>query len=151
MQGISKRIFLQGKVMELMALQLASILVDQGVQERPKLKAGTIAKIHYAKDILLMHLENPPSMLELAQRVGVSDRTLRRGFQELFGTTVIGYLTDNRLERAEQLLRAGNTTVAQVAEQLDYAHLGHFAAAFKRKFGITPGECLIGKKSVLGS
>lgn len=81
MQGISKRIFLQAKVMELMALQLAPILNAQGVQERAKLKAGTIAQIHYAKDILLMHLENPPSMLELAQRVGVSDRTLRRGFQ----------------------------------------------------------------------
>ena len=148
MQGISKRIFLQGKVMELIALQLAPILSVQGVQERAKLKAGTIAQIQYAKDILLMHLDNPPSMLELAQRVGVSDRTLRRGFQELFGTTVFRYLSDKRMEWAEQLLRQENLTVAEVAHRIGYSHQGRFAEAFKRRFMITPGECLSGKKSV---
>ena len=146
MQGISKRILLQGKVQELIALQLAPILMDLGVQERSQLKAGTIAQIHYAKDLLLMHLENPPSMLELAQRVGVSDRTLRRGFQKLFGTTVSDYLTTKRLERAEQLLRDTQLSVAEITNLVGYASSSHFAAAFKHKFGITPTECVLGKK-----
>ncbi|BAZ20935.1 transcriptional regulator [Kalymmatonema gypsitolerans NIES-4073] len=30
-----------------------------------------------------------------------------------------------------------------------YAHQGHFAAAFKRKFGITPSESLLGKRNIL--
>lgn len=54
------------------------------------------------------------------------------------------------MERAEQLLRSGNLTVAEVANLLGYAQQGHFGAAFKRRFGITPSQCFFGKKIVSG-
>ncbi|MEH1845442.1 MAG: AraC family transcriptional regulator [Nostoc sp.] len=158
-QGIVKQMFLQVRVLELIRLQLTPLLVDQcGVQKLPRLKAETIARIHHAREILDSRVENPPSLLELSQLVGVSDacgglrlRTLRRGFVQLFGTTVFGYITNQRMEWAESLLRQGNFSVAEVANLVGYANLGHFAAAFKRRFGITPGKCLLGEKSVLGS
>jgi len=150
-QGITRRMYLLSKVLELMTLQLAPILASQkGMRSSPRLKAQTVARIHYAREILLSRMENPPSLLELAQMVGVSDRTLRRGFQELFGTTVLNYLTNERMKLAEQFLREGNWSVAEVANFVGYSHLGQFAAAFKRKFGIKPSECLLGKKSVMG-
>ncbi|WP_263975317.1 helix-turn-helix domain-containing protein [Leptolyngbya sp. 7M] len=40
----------------------------------------------------------------------------------------------------------GHYTVAEVAAMVGYSNLGHFAAAFKRKFGITPRDDLWGKK-----
>ncbi|AFY49071.1 DNA-binding domain-containing protein, AraC-type [Nostoc sp. PCC 7524] len=148
-QGITKQMYLQGKVIELMALQLAPILNNQGeLPPSPQLKPTTVNRVHHAREILHFRLENPPSLAELAQMVGISDRTLRYGFKALFGTTVFNYLTQKRLERAEQLLRNGGLTVAEVANLLGYSHLGHFAAAFKRQFGITPSECLLGKKSI---
>jgi AraC-like DNA-binding protein len=148
-QGIAKRIFLQGKVVELMALQLAPILAQQERrQPSPRLRAETIDCIYRAKEILLSRLENPPSLLDLAQIVGVSDRTLRRGFQELFSTTVFGYLTSQRMEKAQCLLRNSQLTVTEVAVMVGYSNSSHFAAAFKRQFGITPKECATGKLSV---
>ncbi|MBD6619067.1 helix-turn-helix transcriptional regulator [Komarekiella sp. 'clone 1'] len=151
-QGMTKRMYLQAKVLELVALQLAPILSAQNkLQPSPRLKPDTIARIHYAKEILLSRLENPPSLLELSQIVGVSDRTLRRGFKEMFGTTVFGYLSNIRMEQAEQLLREGKLSVAEVANLSGYSQQGHFAAAFKRKFGITPRECLSGKINILAS
>ncbi len=60
-------------------------------------------------------------------QVGVSDRTLQRGFRALFKTTVVGYLTQRRLEQAERLLRQGDRAVAEVATRFGYGHLGHFA------------------------
>ena len=147
--GVTKRMYLQVKVLELMTLQLAPILaVQEGLQPSPRLNSKTIAKIYYAREILLSNLENPPLSLELAQRVGISDRTLQRGFRKVFGTTVFRYLTDKRMEQAEQLFRQGSTTIAEVGNQVGYANLGHFAIAFKRRFGITPSQCLLGKKSV---
>ncbi|BDA71234.1 transcriptional regulator [Calothrix sp. PCC 7716] len=148
-QGIAKRIYLQGKVVELMALQLALILAEQERrQPSPRLRAETIDCIYRAREILLSHLENPPSLLDLALQVGVSDRTLRRGFQELFNTTVFGYLTSQRMEKAQCLLRNSKLTVTEVAMMVGYSNTSHFAAAFKRQFGITPKECLAGKLSV---
>lgn len=150
-QGIAKRMYLQAKILELITLQLAPFLAKEaGLRSSPRLKAATIARIHRAREILLLQLENPPSLLELAQLVGLSQSTLKRGFQTLFGTSVFGYLTDQRMIWAEQLLRQNNSTVAEVANLVGYSHLGHFASAFKRRFGITPSQCLTGKKVVSG-
>jgi AraC-like DNA-binding protein len=146
-KGITRRMYLQGKIQELMALQLAPILTEQdGMQPYPRLKAQTIARIHRAEKILLSRLENPPSLIELAQLVGVSHRTLKRGFRELFNTTVFGYLNERRMERAAQFLQEGKQSVAEVGNLVGYSHQGHFAAKFKDKFGITPSQCLSGKK-----
>ncbi len=149
-QGITKRIYLQAKVLELIALQISPILENGGFPQGVSLKSDTIARIHHARQIILSRLENPLSLMELAALVGVSDRTPRRGFRKLFGTTVFGYLTEKRMEKAEQFLRGSNMTVAEVANLVGYTHLGHFAAAFKKKYGITPRQCLLGKKSVSG-
>ncbi|MEH2084677.1 MAG: AraC family transcriptional regulator [Nostoc sp.] len=147
--GMTKRLYLQAKVLELMSLQLAPFLADQGgLQPQPRFRAGTVERIYQAKEILLSRLANPPSLLELAQQVGVSDRTLQRGFQRLFNTTVFGYLTDKRMERAERWLREGNHTVLQVAIMTGYCNPTHFSVAFKRKFGISPSQCLLPEKSV---
>ncbi|NJM87449.1 MAG: helix-turn-helix transcriptional regulator [Hydrococcus sp. RU_2_2] len=131
---------------ELMALQLAPILADRArIQASPRLRTETIDRIYCAQEILLSRLENPPSLLDLAKLVGVSDRTLRRGFQELFNTTVFAYLTSQRMEKAKCLLRERHLTVAEVAVMVGYSNQSHFTAAFKRQFGITPRDCLAGK------
>jgi AraC-like DNA-binding protein len=144
--GITKQLYLQGKVFELIALQLDGILNTKPTTPSGSLKSDTIARIHHAAEILRSRLEHPPSQTELAQLVGVSDRTLRRGFQALFHTTVLGYVTEQRLLQAEQLLRQG-LTVAEVVHRSGYSNQGHFAAAFKRRFGITPKQCAMGKKA----
>lgn len=59
-QGLTRRIYLQGKVFELLALLLEPLLEDQKVQRHlRKLKPEDIDRIHHAKDILLTRLEHP--------------------------------------------------------------------------------------------
>jgi len=151
-RGTAKRMYLQGKVFELVAMHLDLIASEQQpIHELPGFKPDTIARIHHAKEILTTQLDYPPSLCELAQQVGVSVRTLQRGFSALFNTTVMGYLTQQRLENAQRLLRQGDRKVVEVASLVGYGHLGNFAAAFKRQYGITPSQCLAGKKAVFGS
>lgn len=150
-RGAAKRLYLQAKVFELLALYLDLVSDNQElIRNPPKLKPETIARIHHAKEILTAQIEHPPSLSALAQMVGVSDRTLQRGFQTLFQTTVVGYLTQLRLDKAEKLLRQGDRKVAEVANLVGYGHLGHFSTAFKRRFGITPSQCLAGDTTVFG-
>jgi AraC-like DNA-binding protein len=148
-QRSMRRLYLQAKVLELLTLQLQSLLEDQRLRAPiAKRKLEIIARIYHAKEVLDSQLESPPALLELARFVGVSDRTLQRGFREVFGTTVVGYLIQQRMKQAERLLREKNYTVAEVANRVGYSHLGHFAAGFKRQFGITPSECLAGQRAV---
>lgn len=141
-RGAIRKIYLQGKVLELLALQLEVISTPVN---QTKFKPQTIDCIYHARDILDRTYKNPPSIVELAKQVGISDRTLQRGFRQLFDITVIGYITYLRIQQAEQLLRSGNVSVAEVANLVGYSHLGHFAAAFKRQIGISPSDCLSGK------
>lgn len=148
-RGELKRLYLQAKVLELLVIYL-DLIADSSEQPRVSgLKSETIARLHYAREILETRLENPPSVLELAKQVGLSDRTLLRGFKQLFGTTVIGFSMQQRLKRAEHLLRQGDRTVSEVARLMGYGNLWYFASVFKRQFGITPSQCLAGEKSVL--
>ena len=140
--GTAKQAYLQGKVFELIALQLDGMV--HGAAELPSatLKPDTIARIHYAAEILRSHLEHPPNQTALSQQVGVSDRTLQKGFKAVFGMTPFAYLTRQRMQQADQLLRQPGQTVTQVANIVGYTNPAQFAAAFKRQFGKTPRECL---------
>ncbi|MEM9092601.1 MAG: AraC family transcriptional regulator [Cyanobacteria bacterium P01_F01_bin.53] len=142
--GTAKRAYLQGKVFELIALQLDSISSSDAAPTATFPKADTVARLHYAAEILRSRLENPPSQIELAQLVGIGHSTLSKGFREVFGITPFAYLTRYRMEQAESSLRQPDCTVAEVANRVGYGNPAHFAAAFKRHFGITPSECMRG-------
>jgi AraC-like DNA-binding protein len=143
--GATKRLYLQGKVFELMALQLDAIFENKNPSASPK--PDTIARIHHAAEILQSQLEHPPSQAELAQQVGVAYCTLYKGFRVVYGMTPFAYLTQQRMKQAKQLLRGSNCTVAEVANRLGYTNPARFAAAFKRQFGTTPSDCIRGRKT----
>ncbi|MEL7408698.1 MAG: AraC family transcriptional regulator, partial [Cyanobacteria bacterium J06558_2] len=145
-QGAIARMYLEAKVTELLILQLSQLTESGLDRAKTTLQSKSIDRVHHAREILAARLENPPSILELTRQVRLCDRTLRRGFRELFGTTIIGYLTSLRMEQAERLLREGKLSICEVANSVGYSHLGHFSAAFKRQFGITPSQCLAGEK-----
>jgi AraC-like DNA-binding protein len=142
-QGTVRQMYLYSKAWELLAMQLDLLTAEQ---ERTvittTLKPQTIARLQYAREILSSQLEHPPLLTDLARQVGVSDRTLLRGFRQLFGMAPMQYLIQQRMEQARYLLLEGNCTVAEAARQVGYGNLGHFAAAFRRQFGVNPGECL---------
>jgi AraC family transcriptional regulator, transcriptional activator of the genes for pyochelin and ferripyochelin receptors len=148
-EGMIQRIYLEGKVLELLALQFAQ-LIDNDLAKKPliNLKSADIEKIYQARDILTHNYEHPPSLLDLAQQIGINDNKLKYGFKEIFGTTVFGYLRDYRLEIARKLLQEQKHNVRTVVNTIGYANQSHFAAAFKRKFGMTPQDCRLGRKAV---
>lgn len=137
--GLTKRLYLEGKVLELLALSLQHITEESPTSRQKKLlKASDVERIHHAGEILLSHLEAPPSLMELARLVGLNDYKLKIGFRQVFGTTVFGYLYQYRMQRARALLVAGERSVSAVAELVGYTNLSAFSTAFKRKFGISP-------------
>lgn len=139
-QGTVQRMYLEGKALELAALQLAQLTeADSGKQEViPGLKSTDVERIYYAKEILTQNWLNPPSLVALARQVGLNDYKLKQGFRYCFGTTVFGYLHSHRLELAKQLLAEGDLNIIEVAYSIGYASPTSFSTAFKRKFGINP-------------
>ncbi|NHC35507.1 helix-turn-helix transcriptional regulator [Scytonema millei] len=145
-QGLTKQIYLQGKVLELLALGMEPLRRERAAVRERLLKRSTVERIYQARDILRQNCANPPSVLDLARQVGLEHMKLKRGFRQVFGTTPFAYLHTYRLEQARLLLQEGKLSVAAVANEVGYSHLGHFAKAFQDKFGITPTECRLGER-----
>jgi AraC-like DNA-binding protein len=142
-RGRLKRLFLEGKTLELMSHHMASVYdTDIFIQTRPTLRPGDIEPIRKARGILARNLETPPSLKELARRVGINKNKLNKGFRQIFGTSVFEYLRTCRLERARELLESKKMNVTQVAFEVGYAQHSNFTRAFKRHFGFNPEDYL---------
>ncbi|YAF96100.1 MAG: helix-turn-helix domain-containing protein [Nodularia sp. CChRGM 3473] len=138
-QGTIKRLYLESKVIELIAFTFHQILLNLDRSYKlPKLQRHEIDRIHQARDILLSNIENPPLLIELAQKVNLNNRKLKEGFRQVFGTSVFAYLHQYRMEKARDLLESGLLNVTEVAGSVGYTSLSAFNAAFKRQFGVSP-------------
>ncbi|WP_295470843.1 helix-turn-helix domain-containing protein [uncultured Pseudomonas sp.] len=91
----------------------------------------------------LAQRDEPVSVLEICECLNVSRRTLQRSFQTLTGLRPVEYLRAVRLNAARRRLRGTDPrqlTVARVASDLGFTHLGHFAGYYKTLFGEHPSE-----------
>ncbi len=73
------------------------------------------------------HLETPLSLEQIAREAGVCATGLNAGFKETFGTTVFGYIRQQRLARAKELMKYQGKTVSEAAWESGYQSLSSFA------------------------
>ena len=91
-----------------------------------------------------------PRARELADRVGVTDRTLLRTFQETYGLPPKRYLMLREMHLVRRILRAGapdDATVAAVLARHGIWEFGRFAARYRRQFGEAPSDTLLRARS----
>jgi len=139
---LSKKLYLEGKTMELVSQSMARLFPRKIACSGPSLHLAEIERIRRARDILVSDLEHPPSLFELASRVGINKNKLNQGFHHLFGTSVFDYLRICRLERARTLLENTQMNVTEVAFEVGYAQHSNFTKAFKKYFGVAPSRML---------
>lgn len=100
-----------------------------------------------AQELMESHPEWEHTTASLALEVGVSVRTLQKGFRDHWETTPSAYLKDVRLRRVHDELRSAhsdNATVGSIAGRWGFTHAGRFAALYRERFGETPSQTLRG-------
>ncbi|PWN66181.1 helix-turn-helix transcriptional regulator [Chryseobacterium oncorhynchi] len=141
-KGIFKRIYLEAKVSELLLLQLEQLFQDES--STSSLSKKDEEKIYAVRDYIVSNLNADCSLNDLAHQVGTNEFTLKKGFKELFGTTVFGFWNDTKMEQAKRLLLDSNMNISEVSDLIGYKNPRHFSAAFKRKYNVLPSK--IGNK-----
>lgn len=109
-------------------------------QQNTKLNALTLEKINLAHEILVANLENPPSLTELAHKIGTNTNKLKKEFKAQFGVPVFKYLQNERLKKAYNLIKNDKKTIQEAAWAVGYDSLGSFSNAFEKKFGFRPSQ-----------
>jgi AraC-like DNA-binding protein/tetratricopeptide (TPR) repeat protein len=84
----------------------------------------------------------PWRLCDLAAACGVTTRTLQKHFQRFLRCTFRPFIRELRFEQARRELLADcrHTTVTDIATRCGLAHLGRFAAEYRRRYGESPSS-----------
>lgn len=95
-------------------------------------------RLMQARDFLLQDLAAPPTIAEIALKVGLNQFKLKQGFKKLFNNSIYAYFQGERMKKAQSLLQHHNVT--QTAMIVGYSNVSHFSSAFRKEFGVLPGS-----------
>ena len=136
-QGERRRLFLEAKALELVALNLFE-LANNDKRDAPTLNRQDLERVHEARHTLLERLEDPPSLTALSRLAGINRNKLNQGFKQLYGKTAFNLLRDARLSKARTLLKQTDLSLSEVAFSVGYNSQANFTKAFRAHFGQTP-------------
>lgn len=77
---------------------------------------------------------------QIADRLGMSESTLRRKFREATGTAIHQHAIHARMARAKHLLEQPELSIKQIAQQTGYRDVYYFGRHFTKVFGVPPGR-----------
>lgn len=100
-------------------------------------------KVLKAREVLLEHIGEPITIKQLSRKVAMNECYLKKGFKEMFGTTIFDFYQSQRMEHAKYLLYEKGLSVTEVSDILGYSSISHFSTAFKKQTGLKPCELLL--------
>ncbi len=98
------------------------------------------AALYRARDILIERYSDPPTIAQLSKMVLLNEYKLKQGFRELFGKTMHEFLRGFKMANAKSLLDNRNLTISQIAYEVGYLNVSHFARAFRKEYGKNPSD-----------
>ena len=117
---------------------------EAGVSLETGARAAAPHYVRRAEEMMTSEARIAPSIGDIAQRVGVSARTLSEGFRRFRGVTPREFLADRRLDglRADLLAAESNRTVTEIAGSWGFVNIGALARSYRARFGETPSQTL---------
>ena len=130
---------------QLLIALLMQTLANYVLEQNCAIQGKEPPYISVAEKIILDNLDSELTIDDLLTETGVSMRTLYRGFKAHKGCSPMAFIRGKQLEKAHAALMHADparTTVTDIAYQLGFNHLSHFAALYKSKFGYSPSQTL---------
>jgi DNA-binding response OmpR family regulator len=97
--------------------------------------------LHHAMEMINEHIDDPEYTVQnLGDSIGMSRMTLHLKLKALTDQSPHNFIRLLRLKKAAVLLRQKTATVTEVAYEVGFKNLSHFAKAFQEQFGETPSH-----------
>lgn len=126
---------------ELMCVELLqqwAAIADVDLHKGPT--CGLPIYVRKAEEIFDQEVKDMPTVSSVAERVGVSARTLLEGFRRVRGLTPSEFLANKRLDglRKDLLTRPSHLSIAYIASEWGFVNFGNMAKRYKQRFGELP-------------
>lgn len=140
LKGNLRKLFLESKVIELMAIQLEHYRSFETSESTSVLKKADREVMEEVRTFLISTFTLEHSLQSIAMQFGVNEFKLKKNFKLQFGQTIFDFLFDLKMEHAYRLLIDGGKLVNEVAREIGYKNPNHFTTAFTKKFGVKPSK-----------
>ncbi len=142
--GAMENIFVNAKLHELLLYSIECLVEEKEEAFSCRFLADESGRerIYQAKEILLQRIGEPITIKELSRKVAINECYLKKGFKEVFGTTIFDFYQQQRMEHAKYLLNEKGLSVTDVSHLLGYSSISHFSSAFKKHTGLKPCDLL---------
>ena len=94
--------------------------------------------IHCIHAYLLEHLAERITIEDLSRQFLMNPTTLKKVFRNVYGTSIAAHIKQHRMERAANLLKETDMTIARIALAVGYESQSRFSAAFKEAYDVLP-------------
>lgn len=85
-------------------------------------------------------LDAPPSTADLAAAIGTHEKRLLEVFRSRVGTSVSGFIREERLRRAREMLAETDMEIQSIGALFGYPNAANFSTAFRERFGMSPRD-----------
>ncbi|MEY4563051.1 MAG: hypothetical protein RLZZ618_2328 [Pseudomonadota bacterium] len=134
-------LYQNGRLLDLLAEALAPLQADEPApMPAAALNAVVARRLRDLREFLGSEAADELSLDDIARHAGMTINALQSHFRRAYGTTVIGFVRESRLQRARAALERDGISIKRAASLAGYGSAANFATAFGRHFGITPKE-----------
>lgn len=134
-----KSIYIRAKTIEILCDIVGQInRMSPRKPAKASSQASKLSAIEAAAAIYRREIRSPPTIEQLAARVGLNRNELTAGFRDHFGATphVYGHLL--RMEQARALLDDGQMSISEIARHIGYGGYSSFSRAYHAQYGHAP-------------
>lgn len=138
--GMMRYLFLESKMMELFVLQMEQAQLAASCKKDDPWSVADREKLYAIKDYIENFYLEAFSLKDLTCKFGLNEFKLKKGYKQLFQTTVFAHVLQLRMKKAQALLQNKTMNVSEVAFFIGYNNVSSFCTEYKKQFGFSPGK-----------
>ncbi len=133
------KVFLEGKVYEILAETLRQYLDDKNEPDKKNIiRQATKERVNKAIQIIEDEIDQMDNIAELAKRVNLNPNTLQKAFKTIYDTSVNEFIRNYRIEKAKKLIENTEANITEIAYQIGINSRSYFSKLFKDYYGMSP-------------
>ena len=139
--NVFNKTILKAQTLSLLSSFFKNVFVDKRSSEYKVNDTVDYKKIAKCELLISTKLSEPFMGIEkLANKFNISSSKLKTDFKSVYGTSILQYNIDKKMQLALQLVQNTKMQIKQIAWEVGYDSPSKFTATFKKKHGKLPSE-----------
>ncbi len=134
---------LQNSYYKIKTLELLLYLSELDISGKNQLSEYQSEQIELIRTIhkqLISNLDKRFTIEALSKQYLINTTTLKNMFKAVYGTSLASHVKTHRLEKAAELLKNTQESIADIAVQVGYDSQSKFSSSFKEQYHMLPSE-----------